>query len=171
MDKNELKLAISQRLSQEELGKKFGIKQSTISYWMKKHGLNSKNTWFVRNKTVKFCPRCQQEKPIDDFYKRKNGKGIAPYCKTCSRDSSVERSSALKKQCVDYLGGKCVVCGYDKNLAALEFHHKNPKEKDFAITRKALCSFESIRLELDKCELLCCRCHREHHHPDCTITP
>lgn len=28
-------------------------------------------------------------------------------------------------------GGKCEHCGYDKNLSALEFHHRNPEEKEY----------------------------------------
>ena len=28
-------------------------------------------------------------------------------------------------------GGKCERCGYNANLSALEFHHKNPEEKEF----------------------------------------
>ena len=27
---------------------------------------------------------------------------------------------------VDYKGGKCERCGYDKNISALEFHHLDP---------------------------------------------
>lgn len=29
--------------------------------------------------------------------------------------------------------GKCEICGYNKNLSALEFHHKDPNEKEFQI--------------------------------------
>lgn len=37
---------------------------------------------------------------------------------------------------IDYKGGKCSVCGYNKCRAALEFHHTNPNEKDFGISAK-----------------------------------
>lgn len=37
---------------------------------------------------------------------------------------------------VQYKGGKCCVCGYNKYLGALEFHHLNPNEKDFGISNK-----------------------------------
>lgn len=39
----------------------------------------------------------------------------------------------MKLQAVKLLGGKCSICGYSKCIDALEFHHKNPKEKDFKI--------------------------------------
>lgn len=69
-----------------------------------------------------------------------------------------------KQKAVDYLGGKCVECGYNKCLAAMEFHHFNMTEKDFGIGRLKSRSFEGMKQELDKCELLCANCHREKHY-------
>ena len=70
-----------------------------------------------------------------------------------------------KQMCVNYKGGKCFSCGYNKCLAALEFHHINPNEKEFNIGTKLkrLDSFDDIKSELDKCILLCSNCHRELH--------
>ena len=65
-------------------------------------------------------------------------------------------------------GGKCECCGYNKNLAVLEFHHINPDEKEFQIDLRAFSnhSLEKLEKELEKCELLCANCHREHHNPE-----
>jgi len=70
-----------------------------------------------------------------------------------------------KKRAVEYKGGKCIVCGYSKCLAALDFHHKNPEEKDGYGTGalKSHWSWERNKRELDKCVLVCVRCHREIH--------
>ena len=70
-----------------------------------------------------------------------------------------------KKKAVEYKGGKCVVCDYSKCLAAMDFHHKNPLEKDGYGTGalKSHWSFEKNKKELDKCVLVCVRCHREIH--------
>lgn len=65
-----------------------------------------------------------------------------------------------KRKSIKYKGGKCIVCGYDKCEAALEFHHLDPKMK---IGIKDHLSFKNSISELDKCVLLCCRCHREFH--------
>ena len=56
----------------------------------------------------------------------------------------------------------CAICGYDKCDNALSFHHTNPKDKSFPITASRM-SLKSKRLtnEINKCTLLCCRCHRE----------
>lgn len=69
-----------------------------------------------------------------------------------------------KRAAVEYKGGKCQLCGYDKCVEALQFHHLDPNEKDFGIggkgeTRK----WETIKTELDKCICLCANCHAEVH--------
>lgn len=65
-------------------------------------------------------------------------------------------------------GGKCECCGYNKNLSALEFHHRNPEEKSFGIDIKAFANTNigKLKEELDKCDLLCSNCHKELHNPD-----
>ncbi len=65
---------------------------------------------------------------------------------------------------VKYKGGKCVICGYDKSVEALEFHHIDEKKKLFGISGQGLTrSWERVRKEADKCILLCANCHRELH--------
>lgn len=70
-----------------------------------------------------------------------------------------------KIKAVAYKGGACVLCGYSRCTAALDFHHLNPKEKEGYGTGalKAHWTFEKNKPELDKCVLLCVRCHREVH--------
>ena len=41
------------------------------------------------------------------------------------------RGLKRKYEAIMSRGGRCELCGYNKNLAALEFHHKNPSEKEF----------------------------------------
>lgn len=67
----------------------------------------------------------------------------------------------LKEQAVAYLGGRCVICGYDKCPAAFDFHHLDPDEKDFEVSSKT--TWEAVAPELRKCVLLCSNCHREVH--------
>lgn len=69
----------------------------------------------------------------------------------------------LKKRMLYVMGDKCQVCGYDKCQAALEFHHINPKEKEFNMARIYPKNWNKIIKELKKCTLLCANCHRELH--------
>jgi hypothetical protein len=68
----------------------------------------------------------------------------------------------MKLKAIEYKGGKCKNCQYSKSPAALVFHHRDPKEKDFSISRKVL-GWERLQPELDKCDLLCSNCHNEEH--------
>jgi hypothetical protein len=63
---------------------------------------------------------------------------------------------------VEYKGGKCEFCGYNKCLEALEFHHKDETTKEFAVSGSTK-SLETQKREADKCYLLCANCHRELH--------
>ena len=67
-----------------------------------------------------------------------------------------------KKKLIEYKGGKCQICGYDRCEQALDFHHIDPSQKDFDISSNSY-SFEKMKIEADKCALLCSNCHREVH--------
>ncbi len=63
---------------------------------------------------------------------------------------------------IEYKGGRCQICGYSKYQGALDLHHIDPSDKDFALGQKGYTrSWEKIQAELDKCILLCATCHRE----------
>ena len=73
-----------------------------------------------------------------------------------------KRRRVVKALAIEYKGGKCQVCGYEKYQGALELHHLNPTEKEFSIGEQGYSrSWERIKKELDKCVLLCANCHRE----------
>lgn len=75
-----------------------------------------------------------------------------------------KRRERIKELLVEHKGGKCEICGYDKCISALEFHHLNPDEKDFGIGAKGYTrSVEKNKEEVNKCILVCANCHREIH--------
>jgi hypothetical protein len=145
---------------------------------------------------MKYCAICQTQVPswivIDG--KRKNLQR-RKYCLTCSpfgshntakldvplserqrgrkkrvdaykyqKKRGFERKSKLVKIC----GGCCKVCGYDKNLGVLQFHHRDPKTKVSKLDVRILTNrtWEFCIEEAKKCDLLCSNCHAEHHYPD-----
>lgn len=57
----------------------------------------------------------------------------------------------------------CVFCGYNNHPAGLVFHHRNPKEKEFKISRSMTRSDEAMLKEIEKCEVLCNNCHTVFH--------
>jgi len=47
-------------------------------------------------------------------------------CKECDKKDIIKRSKINKQKGIDYLGGECKHCGYNKCIEALEYHHTNP---------------------------------------------
>jgi 5-methylcytosine-specific restriction endonuclease McrA len=75
-----------------------------------------------------------------------------------------KRRKKVREMALEFLGGCCARCGYDRCIDALEVHHLESSEKDFGISAKGYTrSWKRIRAELEKCELLCANCHRETH--------
>jgi hypothetical protein len=66
---------------------------------------------------------------------------------------------AKKRQnAIDYLGGRCVVCGTKSNL---QFDHINSHEKTFSISRILSYKWDFLIKELRKCQILCAQHHLE----------
>ena len=75
-----------------------------------------------------------------------------------------KRRKKIRSMSIAYKGGRCLICGYNKSPAALEFHHLDSSKKDFGISAQGYTrSWEKVKKELNKCVLLCANCHREIH--------
>lgn len=105
---------------------------------------------------------CGEDRP-EFMMNRGHGRKAQNLCKKCHNKNTKERGRQNKQIFVDYKGGKCERCGYDRCLNALDFHHINPEEKDPTFEGMRYWSFEKAKKELDKCMLLCSNCHREKH--------
>jgi hypothetical protein len=73
-----------------------------------------------------------------------------------------KRRKKLKQMAVEYLGGKCMICGYNRCINALEFHHLEDKRFGFS-SRGITRSWQRTKEELKKCVLVCSNCHKEIH--------
>ena len=120
----------------------------------------------------------RERAPKDNIYK-----GNAKKCLLCGKIFYPKTKSANQRQCCydcmpdgkqlsrgmflaklkEVRGGKCIKCGYNKCIAALEFHHIDPSKKDFTISNCDLKLLDAIK-ESKKCVLLCSNCHKELHY-------
>ena len=116
----------------------------------------------------KECCKCKEVRPLSDFWK-KNSKRIQSFCKFCQSQMQVASWQEKKKEAILYKGGKCSKCGYNQNYAAMDFHHNDPKEKEYDWYKLRLRSWDDIKKELDKCVLLCKNCHSELHNQQAKI--
>jgi hypothetical protein len=91
-------------------------------------------------------------------YCRRKGH-ITDKCNSCLVNG---RREEVKRRAVDLMGGACVLCGYDKCLRSLDFHHVDSSKKEFNINAAtAVLSWTRLEAELNKCRLLCKNCHGE----------
>ena len=103
---------------------------------------------------------------------RKNFKRIAATDKRW-RDRNPEKVILMRKKNYEQYSAMlhelkingCAICGYDKCDRALDFHHINPKDKNFGVNITGIMNHKSKNFiaELNKCILLCCNCHQEKH--------
>jgi len=160
-------------LSGNQIGKQLGITGTGARWHLKKWGLVS-NHECIRDKkcyitdTHKQCPKCSEIKELKEFNKRPNG-SISSYCTKCCNDNRYSLIKQHKITLITELGGKCSICGYDKNYSALEFHHTEPEHKDFHVSNAKTTNINKIRKEAEKCILICANCHREIHYPQNNI--
>jgi len=75
-----------------------------------------------------------------------------------------KRRKKLKEMAIEYKGGKCFLCGYNKCIDALEFHHLDSVKKEFGVSKDGLTrSWARVQKEIENCILICANCHRELH--------
>jgi hypothetical protein len=122
---------------------------------------NTRKLDALSDSTQKRCASCKGIFPTNVYYLCQDGKRYA-YCRSCDRKRVALRHSECKREAVEYKGGKCLLCGYAKYHGALSFHHLDATKKDFSIARSFKFTAE-LKRELDKCILLCNRCHSEVH--------
>ena len=89
-------------------------------------------------------------------------------CCECSKETSQKRDTKKERQTktqqiVDYMGGCCIICGYNKSNYSLECHHEDPTKKEHTIAQLKNKKWDTILKEIDKCILVCSNCHRDIH--------
>lgn len=77
--------------------------------------------------------------------------------------NKTEKRLRNKLKALELRGSKCEDCGFDKNIAALSFHHLDPNQKEREIHFYLSKTWERFKAELDKCALLCLNCHAIRH--------
>jgi transposase-like protein len=142
-----------------------GISQATVNHWLRKLGLETLRA--ARNRELRralatepgepeaVCPRHGLTRHV-----RVSGRGLR--CAACRGEAVGTRRRRMKRLLVDEAGGRCVLCGYDRYLGALHFHHVDPKTKDFHLAHRGVSrALARARNEVSKCVLQCSNCRAE----------
>lgn len=149
--KEELYLAenYSTRMPLEEISGKLGRTIRSVQRKAQEMGISRPRKKFSVEKL-----RVRQKRANDKFYLQNNKKIYL---------RKKRRRHDIKRELISLKGGECEMCGYNKCISALEFHHKG-KNKDGHLTTIIKNSSKQKALkEVEKCILLCANCHRELH--------
>jgi transposase len=220
MDRASLEQLLGQGLSLAEIGRRFGRHESTIAYWVRRHGLQAaqRDRHAARGRLGRdeLTPLVEEEMSIAEIaaavgrskgtvrhwlkhydlktfaqqrrlgehstgaakaagkvtvMRRCSRHGVTEFwlegrgyyrCKRCRMDRVSQRRRMIKLILVAEAGGRCAICGYDRCVGALHFHHVDPSTKRFHLSmRGATRSLMAARAEMAKCALLCANCHAE----------
>lgn len=162
IERTALEALVEDGVSQNEMARRLGRSLSTVRHWMAKYGLTA--TYYVR-----FDPSAEKPRLIERRCRRhglttfvRTGSARQYRCRRCRAEHVAARRRRVKEILVAEAGGRCRLCGYDRCVAALHFHHVDPTRKSFAVSRRGVTrSIAEARAEASKCVLLCSNCHAE----------
>jgi hypothetical protein len=83
-------------------------------------------------------------------------------CKRCRTAAVIRRRQRVKQILVEEAGGRCLICGYDRYVGGLAFHHLDRATKVTGLAQRGRAlAIATLREEAEKCVLLCHNCHAE----------
>jgi transposase len=164
IDRATLAALVDDGKSTREIAHHLGLSQSTVRHWLRKNNLRThrarrENSRGVRgvhaDRVLMQCARHGET----EFWLESRG---TYRCLRCRSEAVSRRRRRLKEILVAEAGGRCNLCGYDRYVGALQFHHRQGEVKEFGLADRGLTrSLEAVRAEAAKCVLLCANCHSE----------
>jgi len=165
LDRETLAALVAEGLSGPEIAQRLGCSYHMVRHWLKRHGLKTRQ---ARNRDMAREALARDQRLVE-LACREHGlalhvlEGRGSYrCCLCRADAVGDWRRRLKQTLIAEAGGRCVVCGYDRCPAALQFHHLDPKTKSYSLSHQGVArSLARARAEASKCVLLCATCHAE----------
>jgi len=161
MSRRELEVLVEAGMSTAQIAEATGRSKTTVRHWLREYGLRTQ--WAQRRRASQggqpqLLLECPHHGPTT--FRRRSKGGYR--CAKCRAEAVARRRRRVKRLLVEEAGGACCVCGYNRCVAALEFHHLVPAEKMFSLSHRGVArSIAKARSEASKCVLLCSNCHAE----------
>jgi hypothetical protein len=118
------------------------------------YGSHNTSAWIGGRQHL--CGKCGESNPKKFYSHRKS------LCVRCDNIRSMDKQKETKRKIVEYLGGSCSVCGYNRCLRSLCLHHPG-SDKDINFSHIKNWKWERVVSEIEKCILICANCHGEAH--------
>jgi transposase-like protein len=151
---------IEEGLTTREIAARVDRSQTTVRHWLREYGLRVLRAREPKVQDVREVQRWCATHGVTTFVRY--GPDDHLRCRLCRRQRVTKRRRRVKEILVAEAGGACRLCGYDRSVAALHFHHIDPGQKSFGLALRGVArSLERCRAEARKCVLLCANCHAE----------
>jgi transposase len=164
--KERLEELIAIGASLNDLAEVLGLSVSAVRHWLNKYGLQTWGAGWKREQT-----RRAREAGLLHITRECAHHGMTTFvlegrgyyrCAKCRHQAVSRWRRRAKLKLIQAAGGACVLCGYDRHPAALHFHHLDPAEKRYSLSRAGHTrNFAEALEEAKKCVLLCANCHAE----------
>lgn len=158
IDRQVLAEFVNERLSIREIARRLDRSPATIQHWLRTHGLKTNPARYSLRggpKPARLVRECRAH-GLTEFVRTG---AVGTYrCQRCNAEAVAARRRRIKEILVAEAGGGCRLCGFA--VGALQFHHREPAEKSFSLSRQGVTrSLSAARAEASKCVLLCANCH------------
>lgn len=160
IERERLLALVEEGLSIRQIAQRCDVSATTVRHWLQRHDSKTQPARYARR---------DGEHPESLLREcRRHGWGsfvrvgaAGQYrCATCNTEAVTERRRRVKEILVEEAGGCCVICGFNAYVGAVQFHHRDPATKAFEVSRQGITrSIDRLRLEAQKCVLLCANCH------------
>ncbi len=159
---------VEAEMSIAQIAEAVGRSKGTVRHWLIRYGLKTHGS--MRGQRAG-AARAAKEAGLATVVMRCRHHGETDFCvdgrgyyrcKRCRSAAVARRRRKVKTILVAEAGGACCICGFDRNMRALHFHHVEPSLKRHELNAKGVAiALDKLRVEAQKCVLLCSNCHAE----------
>jgi transposase len=164
VDKDTLSALVGSGMTTREIAARLGFSQSTVRHWLGRYELR---THRARRPNSNGARGTDPDRKLMTCARHGEtlfwleARGIYR-CLRCRSEAVARRRRKLTEILVADAGGCCTLCGYNRYIGALHFHHRDSRAKAFGLADRGLTrSLDEVRAEARKCILLCANCHSE----------
>ena len=164
LDREKLAALVGEDLTVAEIARRVDRSSTTVRYWLRFHDLSTSRAARRRAGGVPGVapPKTATRNCARHGHTEHVLRAARYRCRRCASEAVSAYRRSVKRRLVEEAGGSCRLCGYDRCVAALEFHHIDPSTKRFSLSLKGVArAFDTVREEAAKCVLLCSNCHAE----------
>jgi transposase len=165
IEREQLEQLVSEGISIRAMAERLGVSYTTVRHWLRQYEITTPRARRLAETAPARAAGAETTEancPVHGLttFVRRGRDGFR--CRLCRSGAVHRRRREVKRLLVEEAGGACVLCGYQTSLGGLHFHHLDPAEKAFALSRQGVTrSLSAARAEARKCVLLCSNCHAE----------